>query len=56
MQLSSKIESGEVVELLGNGDAKVKVERRSQCVGCSHRGICDPFGSNFMVIRAKKIV
>ena len=56
MQLNFMIEQGEVVELVGEKEAKVKVDRRSQCMGCPHKGLCDPFGSNFMVIRAKNYI
>ncbi len=44
------IEEGEVIKILPKHRAKVKIKRHSQCVGCQHRGFCDPFGKEFMVV------
>lgn len=53
MQLNQKIEIGEVISVLPSGDVKVKIKRHAQCAGCSHSGLCNPFGRDFMVVTAK---
>ncbi len=53
MQLNNKIEQGEVIKILPFNEAKVKIKRHSQCVGCSQHSLCYPFGENEMVITAK---
>jgi len=32
---------------------KVKVKRHAQCIGCSQKSLCDPFGKDYMIITAK---
>ncbi len=53
MQLSEKIEHGKVIEILSFDKAKIQIRRGEQCIGCSQRSLCHPFGSDFMVIEAK---
>lgn len=47
------VEQGEVIGLLPESRARVKIPRRSTCQGCSHRSFCDPFGSEHMVVEAR---
>ncbi len=49
-------EIGEIVRLLSENKAKVKVKKHSSCQGCAHRSFCDPFGSEHMVIQAVNYV
>ncbi len=53
MQLREKIEHGKVIELLSFDKAKIQIRRGEQCIGCSQRSLCHPFGSDFMVIEAR---
>jgi sigma-E factor negative regulatory protein RseC len=53
MQPNQKIEIGEVIEVLSCDKVKVKVKRHSQCIGCSQKSLCDPFGKDYMIITAK---
>ncbi len=55
MQLNQKIETGEVIELLPPNMAKIRIKRHSQCIGCSQRSLCDPFGKDYMIISAKNL-
>ena len=43
---------GVVVEQLKNNRAKVKIRKRSSCNACSHKGFCNPFGKDSMIIMA----
>ncbi len=53
MPQQHSVEQGEVVGLLPESRARVKIPRRSTCQGCSHRSFCDPFGSEHMVVEAR---
>ncbi len=52
MQLDEKIEQGKVIEVISFNKAKIQVRRGKQCVGCSQRSLCYPFGSDYMIIEA----
>ena len=52
MSLYQSVEHGEVIALMPDNKARVKIPRRSTCQGCSHRSFCDPFGSEHMVVEA----
>ncbi len=54
--LVKNIEEAEVVKLLPNHKAKVRIKRHSQCIGCQHRGFCDPFGKEFMVVEVRNTI
>lgn len=53
MPQQHSVEQGEVIGLLPESRARVKIPRRSTCQGCSHRSFCDPFGSEHMVVEAR---
>ena len=48
---NSKHEEGIVLEVL-EGQARVKIPKSSSCQGCCHKGVCDPFGREHMVVVA----
>ena len=50
MSLYPDTEKGEVVQLLPEHRARVKIPKRSNCQGCGHRSFCDPFGSEHMLL------
>lgn len=50
MSLYPETETGEIVQLLPQHRARVKIPKRSNCQGCSHRSFCDPFGSEYMLL------
>ncbi len=54
--LLKSIEEGEVIQLLPQHKAKVKIKRHSQCMGCQHKGFCDPFGRDFMVLEVRNTI
>ena len=54
--LVKNIEEGEVIKLLPRHKAKVKIKRHSQCIGCQHKGFCDPFGKEFMIVEARNTI
>ena len=49
---SAKIEDGVVTEILGNNYANVKIPKKDSCGSCDHKGFCNPFGKDHMMIRA----
>jgi len=49
---SGKIEDGVVTEILGNNYANVKIPKKTSCGSCNHKGFCNPFGKDHMVIAA----
>jgi sigma-E factor negative regulatory protein RseC len=46
------VEEGVVIKRLGDNRAKVKIRKSSSCDTCSHKGFCNPFGSDSMIILA----
>ncbi|MBW2645675.1 MAG: SoxR reducing system RseC family protein [Deltaproteobacteria bacterium] len=46
------VEEGVVVEQLPDNHAKVKIRKSSSCDACSHKGFCNPFGRDSMIIVA----
>ncbi len=50
MSLYPDTEKGEVVHLLPENRARIKIPKRSNCCGCGHRSFCDPFGSEHMLL------
>jgi sigma-E factor negative regulatory protein RseC len=52
MPLNSATEQGEVVELLPEERAKVKIAKHSSCDTCSHKSFCHPFGGEHMIIES----
>ena len=53
---SSKIEEGVVTELLNNNYANVKIPKKNSCGSCTHKGFCNPFGKDHMIIRAANLL
>lgn len=47
----SKSEEGVVLELL-DSQARIKIPKSASCQGCCHKGVCDPFGREHMVVVA----
>lgn len=52
MTISSPTETGQVLHTGPGQMAKVKIPKRSSCQSCAHRGFCDPFGTDHMVVTA----
>lgn len=50
--ISGRIEEGVVTELLNNNYANVKIPKKTSCGLCDHKGFCNPFGKDHMVIAA----
>ena len=50
--ISGGIEEGVVTELLNNNYANVKIPKKTSCGVCDHKGFCNPFGKDHMVIAA----
>lgn len=53
MSLYPDSETGEVIQVLPGGKARVKIPKRSNCQGCGQRSFCDPFGSEHMVLESE---
>ena len=53
MSLYPESETGEVIKILPDGKARIKIPKRSNCQGCGHKGFCDPFGSEHMVLETE---
>jgi len=49
---SDKIEEGVITELLNNNYANVKIPKKTSCGLCNHKGLCNPFGKDHMIIKA----
>jgi len=57
MKQPDKAETGELIHLLPNNRAKVRIPKGPSCRSCGMReAVCQPFGSEFMVIEAANSV
>lgn len=53
MKRRNDVEIGEVIHLLPDDTASVRIRKGPSCDSCSRRGdVCEPFGGGFMVVRA----
>jgi sigma-E factor negative regulatory protein RseC len=46
------VEEGVVIEQLRDNHARVKIRKSSSCDTCSHKGFCNPFDRDSMIILA----
>ena len=53
MKHRNDVEIGEVIHLLPDNTAKVRIRKGPSCDSCNRRDeVCEPFGGGFMVVRA----
>ncbi len=49
-------EKGQVVKLLPENQAQIKIQRKSACETCSQKSFCHPFGKDHMLLEASNPV